>query len=147
MEDLGELHGDANKTTSISQQTTSNKRLLCASTELPMKLKVQSRGSQVLLTPRVLAPVPSHGFSCVLSCLPVQGTTAGEGKELSGGAPEHGSKPPRALAWVVAVSLLGLSIERIYGGGKKNLKKLPCRTLPNCSAPSLDRSRPGGTGP
>lgn len=51
MEDLGELHGDANKTSSISQQTTNNKHLLCASTELPMRLEVESRGTQVLLTP------------------------------------------------------------------------------------------------
>lgn len=62
MEDLGELHGDANKTPSISQQSTSNKWLLCASLELPMRLKVQSKGSQALLTRGVLALVPSHGF-------------------------------------------------------------------------------------
>lgn len=82
MEDLGELHGDANKTSSISQQTTGNKQLLCASTELPMRLKVQSRGSQVLLTPRLLAPVPSNGFpACSAVCqsrAPLQ-----KGKELS----------------------------------------------------------------
>lgn len=56
---------------------------------------------------------------------------------LSGEVPEHGSKP-HALAWVVAVSQLGSSTKRTYGGEKKILKELPCGTLPNCSAPSLE---------
>lgn len=84
----------------------------------------------------------------MLSCLPVQGISAGEGKELNGEAPEHGSKPSHALAWVVAVSLLRSSTERIYGGGKRKPKKVALWDTSKmfCLIPGNDQ-RLAGQGP